>query len=57
MKSTVATKKPRGRPATGVGTQIQIRLQPPELAALDAHRGDQTRPAAIRAILKEKLNV
>lgn len=33
-----------------------VRLHPSELAALDAIRGEQTRPAAIRAILKEKLN-
>lgn len=52
-----ATNKKRGRPATGIGTPVQVRLQPPELAALDAYRGDQTRPAAIRAILKEKLDV
>lgn len=48
----------RGRPSTG-GRQpgVMVRLRPEELAALDAFRGDETRPAAIRAILKEKLNV
>jgi hypothetical protein len=34
-----------------------VRLRPEELSALDAFRGEETRPAAIRAILKEKLNV
>jgi hypothetical protein len=57
MSSSAATKKPRGRPATGIGKQVQVRLQPAELDALDAYRGEQTRPAAIRAILKEKLDV
>lgn len=33
-----------------------VRLQPDQLQALDVFRGDQSRPAAIRAILKEKLD-
>lgn len=49
--------KKLGRPATGQGHTVGVRLHPPELAALDAMRGQQSRPAAIRAILKEKLNV
>lgn len=46
-----------GRPATGQGHTVGVRLHGPELAALDAYRGDQTRAAAIRSILKEKLDV
>jgi hypothetical protein len=49
--------KKLGRPATGQGRTIGVRLHPAEIAALDAVRGDQTRPAAIRAIRKEKLDV
>ncbi|MDP3378609.1 MAG: hypothetical protein Q8S53_09600 [Brevundimonas sp.] len=37
------------------GTPIMVRLQPAELIALDAARGDLTRPAAIRAILQKVL--
>lgn len=56
-KDTLITKKRRGPAPTGQGTLIGVRLQPDQLAKLDAFRGEQTRPAAIRAILKEKLNV
>lgn len=56
-KDTLITKKRRGPAPTGQGTLVGVRLHPPELAALDAMRGEQSRPAAIRAILKEKLNV
>ena len=35
-KSIKVTKKPRGRPATGRGTQIGERWHPTELAAIDA---------------------
>lgn len=34
-KTTVVPKKKRGPPATGKGTQIQVRLQPDHLAGLD----------------------
>lgn len=51
--------KKRGRPATGSGTPIQVRLQPDQLAALDAWiatlNPPPTRPEAIRAILNEHL--
>ncbi|MFN9438470.1 MAG: hypothetical protein ACK57S_02330 [Brevundimonas sp.] len=59
IKMTVQPQSRRkpGPPPTGKGKPVQVRLQPAELAALDAYRGDQTRPAAIRAILKEKLDV
>jgi len=51
--------KKRGRPAIGQGTPVQIRLQPDQLAALDAWIAERDaklgRPEAIRLILKEKL--
>jgi hypothetical protein len=49
-------KKRMGRPPTGIGTMIGVRLQPDQLAALD-HWIDQqpdpkpTRPEAVRRIL------
>ena len=59
MASSTATKKPRGRPATGIGTQVQIRLQPAALARLDEWReaqGDKpTRPEAIRRLVESGL--
>lgn len=54
-----ATTKSRGRPATGKGTPIQVRLQPDMLNKLDRwieqNDATHTRPQAIRAILDEKL--
>jgi len=47
--------KKRGRPATGPGTSINLRLRPEQLAALDNWIAAQpelvTRPEAIRQIL------
>ena len=44
---------------TGTGQLIGVRLQPDQLAALDAWIEDQpekpTRPEAVRAILRERL--
>ena len=49
----------RGRPATGKGVPIQVRLQPDQLAALDAWIAGQaepvTRPEAVRRLLGEAL--
>jgi hypothetical protein len=56
MNEASSDIKSRKRPGQS-GTPVLVRLQPAELDALDAYRGDQTRPAAIRAILKEKLDV
>jgi len=47
--------KKRGRPAIGAGTPIQVRLQPEQLAALDAWIMRQdgrrlSRPEAIRIL-------
>jgi hypothetical protein len=52
-------KKRRGPPPTGKGTLIGVRLQPPELAQLDAwiagQEGAFTRPEAMRHHLKRSL--
>ncbi|MBX9759374.1 MAG: hypothetical protein K2Y29_11415 [Beijerinckiaceae bacterium] len=56
-KQTVQPRKgKRGPPATGKGTPIQVRLQPPQLEDLDRWIAAQddpkpTRPQAIRVIL------
>lgn len=48
--------KRRGRPATGKGLPILVRLQPDLLALLDASIVDnETRPEAVRRILKQYL--
>lgn len=63
-KDTSVPKKRRGPEPTGQGAQIQVRLQPGYLNALDAWRGAEqrhtggdlkTRPEAIRMILKDAL--
>ncbi|OWK19381.1 hypothetical protein AJ88_45675 [Mesorhizobium amorphae CCBAU 01583] len=51
-------KKSRGRPATGKGELIGVRLQPDMLAALDKFVDEQegiTRPEAVRLILRDWL--
>lgn len=55
-QDTVITQKRRGPAPTGKGQLIGVRLQPEQLAKLDAMRGDQTRPEAIRAILANALS-
>jgi hypothetical protein len=53
-----ATKNP-GRPATGVGTPVQVRLSEIELAAVDSFRKSEadlpSRPEAIRRLVKAAL--
>ena len=60
-KQTVITKKRRGPAPTGKGTLIGVRLQPSQLAALDAWIAKQsaslTRPEAIRAMMGTILHV
>jgi hypothetical protein len=55
-KSIKVTKKNRGRPATGRGTQVGERWHPAELAAIDrwiASSGEQmTRGQAIRRLVE-----
>ncbi len=56
MSSSVDIKKPTGRPATGVGTPVLVRLQPDQLAKLDAWIAAQpapfSRPEAVRRLLQ-----
>lgn len=51
----------RGPKPTGQGTPVMVRLQPAQLSALDAwieeQNAGQSRPEAIRAILKDRLGV
>jgi hypothetical protein len=59
-KSIHGTVKLRGRPrTTGVGTQIGMRWQGPELKAIDEWRREQTdlptRPQAIRRLVEAGL--
>jgi hypothetical protein len=60
-KSINVIKKSRGRPATGQGTLIGVRLQPSHLKALDAWIAKQnapvTRPEAIRAMMETILHI
>jgi hypothetical protein len=60
-KSINVIKKTRGRPATGQGTLIGVRLQPAQLKALDAWIDKQdaslTRPEAIRAMMETILHI
>ena len=60
-KSINVIKKSRGRPATGQGTLIGVRLQPSQLRALDAWIKKQdspvTRPEAIRAMMETILHI
>jgi hypothetical protein len=60
-KSINVIKKGRGRPATGQGTLIGVRLQPAHLKALDAWIAKQTtsvtRPEAIRAMMETILHI
>ncbi|RDV06432.1 hypothetical protein DXH95_03120 [Sphingorhabdus pulchriflava] len=52
-------KKRRGRPATGLGTMVGVRLQPKELEAIDSWATSQpdqpSRPEAIRRIVRQVL--
>jgi hypothetical protein len=59
-RSTVYdNKKKMGRPATGIGTMIGVRLQPDQLAALDSwieHQPDTlSRPEAVRRLVEKGL--
>jgi hypothetical protein len=60
-RQSEARPKKRGPPATGKGEPILVRLQPAQLAALDAWMGRQdaglSRPEAIRRLLEQALAV
>jgi hypothetical protein len=59
METTKTAKKRMGRPPTGVGEPVTVRLQPVTIEALDAWRRNQpnppTRPEAIRRLLGQTL--
>lgn len=60
MQSSRDTKKSLGRPPTGQGTPVMVRLQPDQLAKLDAWIAHQSeplpsRPEAVRRILEARL--
>jgi hypothetical protein len=59
MASSGVNIKSRGRPATGKGTLVGVRLQPDALSKLDAWRAMQddkpTRPEAIRRLVEKAL--
>ncbi len=58
-QDTLITKKRRGPAPTGKGTLIGVRLQPEQLAAVDAWRERQddkpTRPEAIRRLVERAM--
>jgi len=58
-QATVAPKKRRGPAPTGIGTSINVRLQPDQLATLDAwinrQASDVSRPEAVRQLLATAL--
>src|SRR5438034_11630804 len=60
-RQSTAPPKKRGPPATGKGEPILVRLQPAQLAALDAWIARQdaqlSRPEAIRRLLEQALAV
>ncbi len=59
MPSSCASKNPGGRPATGKGQQVVVRMHDPLLSALDTFAVDQGgeigRPEAVRRALAEHL--
>jgi len=56
MQSSRDTKKSMGRPATGQGTPVMVRIQPDQLAGLDGWISGQpapvSRPEAIRRLIE-----
>lgn len=60
-QTVLSEKKRRGPPPTGIGTLVGVRLQPAQLAALDAWIARQkepklTRPEAVRQLLDAGLS-
>jgi len=55
-RSTADNKNLGGRPRTGIGTLVGVRLQPDDLELLDlwieANGADLSRPEALRRILR-----
>jgi hypothetical protein len=61
-KKTVIPRKRRGPPATGKGEPVVVRMQPPQLQALDAWIAKQappfpSRPEAVRRLVELGLTV
>jgi hypothetical protein len=60
-RQSATPRKKRGPPATGKGEPILVRLQPAQLAALDAWIARQnaqlSRPEAIRRLIEQALAV
>jgi hypothetical protein len=60
-KQSVLTKKKRGPAPTGKGVQVVVRMQPVQLAALDAWITKQekpyTRPEAVRGMIDTMLHI
>ncbi len=58
-RQSLAPKKKRGPPPTGQGVQIQVRIQPDQVAELDrwiaAQTNQPSRPEAIRRIVERAL--
>jgi hypothetical protein len=58
-RQSVIPKKKRGPPPTGKGVPVVVRLQPPDLSALDewieGQDSDVSRPEAVRRLLKAAL--
>jgi hypothetical protein len=59
MTLNVRPQRKRGPPATGKGWLVGVRLQPPQLKALDAWIGRQptkmSRPEAVRKLIANAL--
>ena len=60
MSSIADTSKKRGRPSTGIGSNVGLRLYPELETALDAYVAAQpeprpSRPEAIRYLLRDSL--
>ncbi|KYK45274.1 hypothetical protein A1D31_35420 [Bradyrhizobium liaoningense] len=60
-RQAVKVRKKRGPAPTGKGAQIQVRLQPDDLTAVDDWIAEQdkapTRPEAIRTLMRQGLKL
>lgn len=58
---TITQNRKRGRPATGLGTLVGVRLQPDLLERLDAYRAtlpdSPSRPETIRSMVEAMLHI
>jgi hypothetical protein len=51
---SIDSARKRGRPKLDA-VPVNVRLLPADIEALDAHRGETNRAAAVREIVREKL--